>query len=162
MQARRKQHSALIIEMTAGSHRRLALNMFYNTALPPIFGAANRKPEHRKARFNSSTRRNVQPLRKNLGKKNCELSEEDIQRICQTFLDFKETEQSKIFPNAAFGYWKVTVERPLRLKGLIPTRGTAPRDQRRSRDRGTRREGPAGHHEDPQADEDQGDRCVIV
>ena len=55
------------------------------------------------------------PLRKNLGKKNCELSEEDITRICDTFLAFEETEQSKIFPNAAFGYWKVTVERPLRL-----------------------------------------------
>jgi type I restriction enzyme M protein len=55
------------------------------------------------------------PLRKNLGKKNCELSDEDIQRICDTFLAFKETEQSKIFPNNTFGYWKVTVERPLRL-----------------------------------------------
>lgn len=31
------------------------------------------------------------------------------------FLDFKETEQSKILPNKAFGYWKVTVERPSRL-----------------------------------------------
>ena len=30
-------------------------------------------------------------------------------------MSFEETEQSKIFPNAAFGYWKVTVERPLRL-----------------------------------------------
>ena len=43
------------------------------------------------------------PLRKNLGKKNCELSDEDIQRICDTFLAFEETEQSKIFANAAFG-----------------------------------------------------------
>ncbi|HML26765.1 MAG TPA: SAM-dependent DNA methyltransferase, partial [Methanomethylovorans sp.] len=32
-----------------------------------------------------------------------------------TFLSFEGSEQSKIFPNAAFGYWKVTVERPLRL-----------------------------------------------
>jgi type I restriction enzyme M protein len=32
------------------------------------------------------------------------------------FLAFKESEQSKIFDNAAFGYWKVTVERPLRLR----------------------------------------------
>ena len=55
------------------------------------------------------------PLRKNLGKKNCELSDEDVQRICDTFLNFEEAEQSKIFPNAAFGYWKVKVERPLRL-----------------------------------------------
>jgi len=59
------------------------------------------------------------PLRKNLGKKNCELGPDDIERIGRTFLDFKETPESKIFPNAAFGYWKVTVERPLRLHGQL-------------------------------------------
>ena len=64
----------------------------------------------------------------NLGKKNCELSEEDITRICDTFLAFEETEQSKIFPNAAFGYWKVTVERPLRLKGTDPDRAYAAKE----------------------------------
>ena len=62
------------------------------------------------------------PLRRNLGQKNCELSEEDINRICDTFLAFEETEESKIFPNEAFGYWKVTVERPLRLVGIEPDR----------------------------------------
>ena len=66
------------------------------------------------------------PLRKNLGKKNCELSPEDIDRISTTFLDFKESPESKIFANAAFGYWKVTVERPLRLHSRItPTALTA-------------------------------------
>jgi type I restriction enzyme M protein len=59
------------------------------------------------------------PLRKNLGKKNCELSDADIRRICDTYLAFKETEQSKIFPSAAFGYWKITVERPLRLHSQL-------------------------------------------
>ncbi|MCI0390519.1 MAG: SAM-dependent DNA methyltransferase, partial [Acidobacteria bacterium] len=59
------------------------------------------------------------PLRKNLGKKNCELSEEDIRRICDTYLAFEETEQSKIFPNKHFGYWKVMVERPLRLHSQL-------------------------------------------
>jgi type I restriction enzyme M protein len=68
------------------------------------------------------------PLRKNLGKKNCELSDDDIQKICDTFLAFKETEQSKIFPNAAFGYWKVTVERPLRLKGAEAGRAYSPKE----------------------------------
>jgi type I restriction enzyme M protein len=58
-------------------------------------------------------------LRKNMGKKNCELSAEDIRRICDTFLAFEETEQSKIFPNAAFGYSKVKVERPLRLHSQL-------------------------------------------
>ena len=66
--------------------------------------------------------RRFKPLRKNLGKKSCELAEDDIQRICDTFLAFKETEQSKDFPNAAFGHWKVTVERPLRLTGIDPDR----------------------------------------
>ena len=92
------------------------------------------------------------PLRKNLGKKNCELSDDDIERICDTFLAFEETEQSKIFPNAAFGYWKVTVERPLRLKGIDPERAYS----RRRRSRPSRRtaeraeDAPPRHQEDPQ------------
>jgi type I restriction enzyme M protein len=59
------------------------------------------------------------PLRKNLGKKNCELSPEDIERITRVFLDFKETPESKIFANQAFGYSKVTVERPVRLRSQL-------------------------------------------
>ncbi len=35
-------------------------------------------------------------------------------------MNFEETEQSKIFPNQAFGYWKVTVECPLRIEGIDP------------------------------------------
>lgn len=50
---------------------------------------------------------------------NCELSPEDIERISRCFLDFEETPESKIFPNAALGYWKVTVERPLRLHSQL-------------------------------------------
>ena len=95
----------------------LPLNMFYNTGIATyIWVLGNRKPERRRGKVQliDATEWH-QPLRKNLGKKNCELSEENIQRICDTFLAFEETEQSKIFPNAAFGYWKVTVERPLRL-----------------------------------------------
>ena len=52
------------------------------------------------------------------GEKNCELGDGDITRICDAYLAFKESAQSKIFPNQAFGYWKVTVERPLRAKGI--------------------------------------------
>ena len=95
----------------------LPLNMFYNTGIATyIWVLTNRKPAHRRGKVQLiDATQWFKPLRKNLGKKNCELSEEDIQRICDTFLAFEETEQSKIFPNAAFGYWKVTVERPLRL-----------------------------------------------
>ncbi|QPN56257.1 SAM-dependent DNA methyltransferase [Synechococcus sp. CBW1107] len=95
----------------------LPLNMFYNTGIATyIWVLSNRKPPHRQGRvqlIDATTW--FKPLRKNLGKKNCELSDDDIQRIVDTFLAFEETEQSKIFPNQAFGYWKVTVERPLRL-----------------------------------------------
>ena len=95
----------------------LPLNMFYNTGIATyIWVLTNRKPAQRKGQvqlIDATTW--FKPLRKNLGKKNCELSAEDVQHICDTFLAFEETEQSKLFPNAAFGYWKVTVERPLRL-----------------------------------------------
>ena len=102
----------------------LPLNMFYNTGIATyIWVLTNRKPEHRRGKVQliDATQWH-QPLRKNLGKKNCELSETDITRICNTFLTFKETEQSRIFDNAAFGYWKVTVERPLRIEGADPER----------------------------------------
>jgi type I restriction enzyme M protein len=96
----------------------LPLNMFYNTGIATyIWVLTNRKPEHRKGKVQLIDATNwSKPLRRNLGKKNCELSAEDIQQICHTFLAFEETEQSKLFPNQAFGYWKVTVERPLRLR----------------------------------------------
>ena len=100
----------------------LPLNMFYNTGIATyIWVLSNRKPQHRQGRVQHiDATQWFQPLRKNLGSKNCELTGEDIKRICDTFLAFEETEQSKIFPNAAFGYQKVTVERPLRLKGVDP------------------------------------------
>ncbi|MGE0824196.1 MAG: N-6 DNA methylase [Candidatus Binatia bacterium] len=108
----------------------LPLNMFYNTGIATyVWVLSNRKPKHRAGRVQLiDATQWFNPLRKNLGKKNCELAGEDIQRICDTFLDFKETEQSKLFPNAAFGYWKVTVERPLRLTGIDPERAYSPKE----------------------------------
>ena len=95
----------------------LPLNIFYNTGIATyIWVLSNRKSEHRRGHVQLiDATQWFRPLRKNLGSKNCELSDEDIGRICDAFLAFEETEQSKIFPNEAFGYWKVTVERPLRL-----------------------------------------------
>ena len=106
--------------------------MFYNTGIATyIWVLSNRKPEHRRGKVQLIDASEwFKPLRKNLGKKNCELSEDDIQRICDAFLAFEETGQSKIFPNEAFGYWKVIVERPLRLTvDLSP--GPAPAVPRR-------------------------------
>ena len=102
----------------------LPLNMFYNTGIATyIWVLTNRKPECRcgKVQLIDATTW-YRPLRKNLGKKNCELGNEDIARICDTFFAFEETDESRIFDNAAFGYWKVTVERPLRIEGADPNR----------------------------------------
>jgi type I restriction enzyme M protein len=108
----------------------LPLNMFYNTGIATyVWVLTNRKPAHRRGKVQPiDATQWFKPLRKNLGKKNCELSGEDIARICDTFLRFEESEQSKRFPNAAFGYWKVVVERPLRLKGIDPERAYSPKE----------------------------------
>ena len=102
----------------------LPLNMFYNTGIATyVWVLTNRKPAHRQGYVQLiDATKWLTPLRRNLGQKNCELSETDIDRITDTFMAFEETEQSKIFPNAAFGYWKVTVERPLRIAGTEPER----------------------------------------
>ena len=95
----------------------LPLNMFYNTNIATyIWVLTNRKEERRQGKvqlIDATTW--FRPLRKNLGKKTCELAKEDIERVCAAFDAFENTEHSKIFPNEEFGYWKVTVERPLRL-----------------------------------------------
>lgn len=100
-------------------------NTFYNTGIATyIWVLTNRKAPHRKGKVQLIDASEwFVPLRKNLGKKNCEFSEEHIRQICDLILNPVETEKSKIFPNAAFGYWKVIVERPLRLTtDLSPTR----------------------------------------
>ncbi|HVI86830.1 MAG TPA: class I SAM-dependent DNA methyltransferase [Dongiaceae bacterium] len=95
----------------------LPLNIFYNTGIATyIWVLSNRKAASRKGKIQLIDATTwSKPLRKNLGKKNCELEPKDIKRICDIFLHQENNEQSKIFPNEAFGYWKVTVERPLRV-----------------------------------------------
>ena len=121
----------------------LPLNMFYNTGIATyIWVLTNRKPEHRKGKVQLiDATKWFQPLRKNLGKKNCELSEADIARICDTFLEFEETEESKLFDNAALGYWKVTVERPLRIEGADPNRAYKAAEIKRLKEDCQRKEG---------------------
>ena len=67
-----------------------------------------------------------EPLRKNMGKKNCEFTEEIRKEIVRIFLDMEESDVSMIFNNDEFAYWNVTVERPLRLR-IYPDR-TIPAD----------------------------------
>lgn len=106
----------------------LPLNLFYNTGIATyIWVLSNKKAAHRRGKVQLiDASQWFKPLRKNLGKKNCELSSEDIERISRTFLDFQETPESKIFDNRAFGYWKVTVERPLRLRSQFSLRSIDP------------------------------------
>jgi type I restriction enzyme M protein len=120
----------------------LPLNMFYNTGIATyVWLLTNRKPEHRRGKVQLIDATGwYQPLRKNLGSKNCELGEADIQRACEAFLDFEETEQSKIFDNADFGYWKVTVERPLRIKGIDTNRAYKAKEIKELKETGARSE----------------------
>ena len=92
-------------------------NDFYNTGIGTyIWIVTNRKEERRKGYVQLIDATDIKsPLRKNLGKKNCETNEADRNEIVKMLLDFKETKKSKIFPNKQFGYYSVTVERPLRL-----------------------------------------------
>ena len=120
----------------------LPLNMFYNTGIATyIWVLSNRKAEHRRGKVQliDATQWHT-PLRRNLGSKNCELSDEDIRRICDAFLSFEESEQSKVFPNKAFGFWKVTLERPLRVEGADPERTYIAKEIRALKDEGKRSE----------------------
>ena len=117
-------------------------NMFYNTGIATyVWVLTNRKPDHRKGYVQLiDATQWYTPLRRNLGQKNCELSSEDVRKICDAFIDFEETEQSKIFPNEAFGYWKVTVERPLRIEGIDPEKAHSAKEIRELRTTGQRSE----------------------
>jgi type I restriction enzyme M protein len=100
----------------------LPLNIFYNTGIATyIWVLANKKAEARRDKVQLIDASGwFQPLRRNLGKKNCELSDGDIQRIIDIYLgEAQETAESKWFDTQDFGYWKITVERPLRLKSQL-------------------------------------------
>ena len=91
-------------------------NMFYNTGITThIWVLSNRKEERRRGKIQLIDASKIKtPLRKNLGSKNCEFSEEDRKVILDLFQKFEENEVSKILKNADFGYYKEIVERPLR------------------------------------------------
>ncbi|WP_244361678.1 type I restriction-modification system subunit M [Burkholderia pseudomallei] len=100
----------------------LPLNIFYNTGIATyIWVLANKKAVRRRGKVQLiDASKWFQPLRRNLGKKNCELSDADIQRILDLYLgEPQDAPDCKWFDTADFGYWKITVERPLRLKSQL-------------------------------------------
>jgi type I restriction enzyme M protein len=100
-------------------------NLFYNTGITTyIWILSNNKTANRKGKVQLIDAGQLyRKLRKNLGNKNCEFAPEHITEIVKTYTDLKTIERSsddsiasKVFYNSDFGYHKVTIERPKRLK----------------------------------------------
>ena len=98
-------------------------NMFYNTGIGTfIWILSNKKEDRRKGKIQLIDATAMKsPLRKNMGKKNCEFTPEIRKEIVRLFLEMEESDVSMIFDNDEFAYWTVTVERPLRLR-VYPNR----------------------------------------
>ena len=88
---------------------------FYNTGIGTyIWIVTNRKEKRRKGKVQLIDATALKTaMRKNLGEKNCETNEADRAKILKLLMDFKETEQSKIFDNSEFGYWSVPLMKPV-------------------------------------------------
>ena len=94
-------------------------DIFYNTGIPTyVFVMTNRKPESRKGKIqliNANGEQFFVKEKKSLGSKRNKLDPSNINDITKLYLDFKETEFSKLFDNNEFGYAQIIVHRPLRL-----------------------------------------------
>jgi type I restriction enzyme M protein len=98
--------------------------MFYNTGIATfLWIVTNRKEAKRKGKVQLIDATAIKTtLRKNLGEKNCVITESDRKQIMDIYLAFEENECCKIFPNSEFGYWEIVVENPLRDEnGVIVT-----------------------------------------
>lgn len=89
-------------------------NMFYNTNLGTyIWVLNNKKEDRRKGKIQLIDATDMKsPLKKNMGKKNCELTREIQKEIVRIFMSMEESTVSKIFDNSEFGFWKITVLQP--------------------------------------------------
>jgi type I restriction enzyme M protein len=100
-------------------------NLFYNTGITTyIWVLSNNKAAHGKGKVQLIDANPLyRKLRKNLGNKNCEFAPEHIKEIVRVYREMQLVDRqgdegiaSKVFDNADFGYYKVTIERPKRLK----------------------------------------------
>lgn len=89
-------------------------SMFYNTSLGTyIWVMTNKKEERRKGKVQLIDATALKsPLKKNMGKKSCELTPDIQKEILKIFLSMEESDVSKIFSNSDFGFWKITVLHP--------------------------------------------------
>lgn len=92
--------------------------LFYNTGISTYFWVVtNRKSPERRGKVQLVDARDYWvKMRKSLGDKRKEISQEQIAEITRLYADFTEGERVKIFPNESFGYQRITVERPLRVR----------------------------------------------
>lgn len=92
-------------------------DMFYNTGIATyVWILSNNKPAQRKGGVQLiDGTQHFSKMRKSLGSKRQFITDEQIDDLVRLYGRFQETPQSKLFPNAAFGYRRITVERPLRL-----------------------------------------------
>ena len=106
-------------------------NLFYNTGITTyIWILSNNKEKNRQGKVQLIDGGLMfQKLRKNLGQKNCEFAPEHIREIVSVYSKMQavdrlinpETKEeqgiaAQLFDNSDFGYYKVTIERPERLK----------------------------------------------
>ncbi len=92
--------------------------LFYNTGISTYFWiVTNRKSPERRGKVQLvDARECFVKMRKSLGEKRKEISAEQIEEITRLYGDFAEDDRVKIFPNEEFGFLRITVERPLRLR----------------------------------------------
>jgi type I restriction enzyme M protein len=92
--------------------------LFYNTGISTYFWVVtNRKAPERRGKVQLvDAREYFEKMRKSLGEKRKQISEPQIEEITRLYGDFTEGEEVKIFPNEAFGFLRITVERPLQLR----------------------------------------------
>jgi type I restriction enzyme M protein len=92
--------------------------LFYNTGISTYFWVVtNRKSAERRGKVQLVDARELWvKVRKSLGEKRKQISDEQIEEITRLYGTFEEGDRVKIFPNEAFGYQRITVERPLRVR----------------------------------------------
>ena len=90
--------------------------LFYNTGISTYFWiVTNRKSPERRGKVQLVDGREMfTKMRKSLGEKRKEISAAQVDELTRLYADFTEGDHVKIFPNEAFGYLRITVERPLR------------------------------------------------